>query len=226
MKKGILLLSALFVALFSFAGTTPAVEKVKVDTKSSSVKWVGKKVTGSHSGTINIKSGELAFDGGKLVGGTFEIDMNSMACTDLSGGMAEKLIGHLKSDDFFGTDKFGTATLVVKTATLVSGNSYDVNGDLTIKGVTQPVSFKATADKKSAVAEIKIDRTKFGVKYGSGSFFDNLGDKAIDNEFTLNVNLTTEAVAAVTTPAPAKSVAPKKTKKKAIKSAPARATKQ
>jgi len=226
MKKGIFAVGAFLFALVSFAGNTPAVEKFNVDTKSSSVKWTGRKVTGSHTGTINIKSGELSFDGGKLNGGTFVIDMNSIACTDLSGGMADKLVGHLKADDFFGTDKFATTTLVIKSATLVSGNQYDVNGDLTIKGITQPINFKATADTKSASAEIKVDRTKYGIKYGSGSFFDNLGDKAIDNDFVLNVSLVTEAAPKAAVSTPTKNTVTKKTKKKAIKSAPARTSKQ
>lgn len=224
MKKGILIASAFLFSALSFAGTTPAVEKVKVDTKTSTVNWTGKKVTGSHTGNIKIKSGELQFDAGKLVGGSFEIDMTSIACTDLSGKPADNLVGHLKSEDFFGVEKFNTSKLVIKYAQMTSGNNYSINGDLTIKGVTQPISFTAAVDAKSATAEIKVDRTKYDIKYGSGSFFDNLGDKAIDNDFVLNVKLATEAPAAA--PAAPKAVAAKKTKKKAIKTAPARAPKQ
>lgn len=225
MKKGILILGALVVTAMGFAGNKPAVEKLKVDTKMSTVNWTGKKVTGSHAGNIKIKSGELQFDAGKLVGGTFEIDMTSMACTDLTGKQADNLVGHLKSDDFFGVEKFNTSKLVIKYAQMISGNNYSINGDLTIKGVTQPITFTAAVDTKSATADIKVDRTKYDIKYGSGSFFDNLGDKAIDNEFVLNVKLATEAPAAPA--AAAKAVAPaKKTKKKAIKTAPARAPKQ
>lgn len=159
-----------------------------VDISSSFIDWTGKKVVGSHSGTIKLKEGVLTFAAGKLTGGSFVIDMESMENTDMKGGGADKLMGHLKSDDFFGTATHPTSTLVI-TNVAATDSGYDVSGDLTIKGITKPISFSATAGQYLANADITVDRTAYDIKYGSGSFFDNLGDKAIDNNFTLKVNL-------------------------------------
>jgi len=159
-----------------------------IDTKSSFINWTGKKVVGTHTGTIKLKSGNLTFADGKLTGGSFEIDMESIENTDMQGGGAAKLVGHLKSDDFFGTTTYPTSSLVI-TNVASTDSGYDIEGDLTIKGVTKPVSFSASAGQYLANADITVDRTAYGIKYGSGSFFDNLGDKAINNDFTLKVNL-------------------------------------
>jgi len=164
-------------------------ESQKVDVAKSSVKWIGKKVTGEHSGTILVKEGSLEVTGGKVTGGKVIIDMNSIVDTDLTDAdMNGKLIGHLKSDDFFGVATFPTADLVI---TKVEGNNF--SGNLTIKGITNPTSFTASASKdgKSTVYKgtITIDRSKYNVRYGSKSFFDNLGDKVIYDEFTLDFSL-------------------------------------
>lgn len=162
----------------------------KVDASKSTINWNGKKVTGQHEGTINLKDGALVFKGKKLVGGTFNVDMNSIVVTDLKSGQGkEKLEGHLKADDFFGTDKFATATLVFKKLVTKAANVYTVTGDLTIKGITKPVTFDLTTTATTATANVKIDRTKYDIKYGSGSFFDSLGDKAINDDFDLAVAL-------------------------------------
>lgn len=160
----------------------------KVDTKSSFINWTGKKVVGSHEGTIKLTGGELTFSAGKLTGGNFTIDMKSMENTDMKGGGAEKLMGHLHSDDFFSTANHPTSTLKI-TNVVANDGGYDITGDLTIKGVTKPISFSANAGQYLANADITVDRTIYDIKYGSGSFFENLGDKAIDNDFTLKVNL-------------------------------------
>lgn len=180
----ILVLALSVVAINVNAQTTTST----VDTKSSFINWTGKKVVGSHTGTIKLKDGSLTFTDGKLTGGSFAIDMASMENTDMKGGGAAKLMGHLKSDDFFGTATHPTSSLTITKVT-ATDSGYDIMGDLTIKGITKPVSFTATAGQYLANADIKVDRTAYGIKYGSGSFFDNLGDKAIDNEFSLNVNL-------------------------------------
>lgn len=164
-------------------------ESQKVDVAKSSVKWLGKKVTGEHTGTVSIKEGSLELTKGKVTGGKVVIDMNSLVNTDIAdAGMNGKLVGHLKSDDFFGVEAFPTAELVI---TKVDGNNF--SGNLTIKGTTNPTSFTATASKdgKNIVYKgtITIDRSKYNVKYGSKSFFDNLGDKVIYDEFTLEFNL-------------------------------------
>ena len=178
-----LLVLALTLTAAVFAGTQ------KVDVAKSSVKWLGKKVTGEHSGTISIKEGTLDVTNGKVTGGKVVIDMNSIVNTDLTDpAWNAKLIGHLKSDDFFGVATYPTADLVI---TKVDDDNY--SGNLTIKGVTLPNSFTATATKdgKSTVYKgtMTIDRSKYGLKYGSKSFFDNLGDKVIYDEFTLDFSL-------------------------------------
>ena len=189
MRKFKLILSSLIVALVVLGTINVNAQTTStVDTKSSFIDWTGKKVVGAHSGTIKLKSGSLTFAEGKLTGGSFEIDMESMENTDMQGGGAAKLMGHLKSDDFFGTATYPTSSLVITKVT-PTDKGYDVMGDLTIKGITKPISFSATAGQYLANADITVDRTQYGIKYGSGSFFDNLGDKAIDNDFSLKVNL-------------------------------------
>lgn len=178
------------IIAFSVSSAFGHVDPVKVNQAKSTISWVGKKITGQHSGTIGIKSGELLMDHGKLVGGSFVIDMTSLAVTDLKAGQGkEKLEGHLNSDDFFGVSTYPEAILKITSAKSTSKGKYQVEANISIKGETQPISFEATVGKGIASAEITIDRTKHGIKYGSGSFFDNLGDKTIYDDFVLNINL-------------------------------------
>ncbi len=195
MKKQILLiaLSVLAIAISSFTGKEKKTT-LSVNVAESKVVWLGKKVTGEHTGTIGIAQGNLEFSKNQLSGGSFEIDMKSIANTDLEDQeYKNKLEGHLKSDDFFGVEKFPKATLVIKKVKHDTGNKYQVKGDMTIKGITNaiefPVEVSIDGSKATASATIIIDRSKFEVKYGSGSFFDNLGDKMIYDEFTLEVTL-------------------------------------
>jgi len=175
------------------ANGNPVGKTATVDAEKSTINWTGKKVTGSHEGTINVERGTLAFDdSGMLVGGNLSIDMTSITCTDLKGGGAQKLVGHLNSDDFFGVEEFPTASIVFTEILKGRDGSLIVSGDLTIKGITKPITFDAKVSETSATATIVIERTQFGIKYGSGSFFDNLGDKTIDNDFTLEVSLSYE----------------------------------
>jgi polyisoprenoid-binding protein YceI len=161
----------------------------KIDASASTLNWVGKKVTGQHEGTVNIKGGALVFTGKKLTGGTFTVDMTSLTSTDLSGEYQGKLNGHLNSADFFATEKFPTSTLVFKTIAAKTKDVYTVTADLTIKGKTNPVTFDIAVNGNTASTKFKVDRTKYDIKYGSGSFFDNLGDKAISDDFDLAVAL-------------------------------------
>ena len=188
LKVFALTLSILFSSI-SYAITNSPKNDKEINTKNSSVLWKGNKVTGSHEGTIKIKSGFLKFEKKKFIGGEFEIDMTSLVCTDLSGEYKGKLEGHLKSDDFFGVTKFPTATLKIKKVKQKKGNTYECTAEITIKGKTEIIIFNTILNKNSAVAKIKIDRTKFDVKYGSGSFFYGLGDNMIYDEFDLNINL-------------------------------------
>ncbi|MNS62500.1 hypothetical protein D3C72_955650 [compost metagenome] len=177
---------ALVVVLSTLSVTA---QTKKVDASKSTINWVGKKVTGQHSGTVNFKDGALVFKGKKLAGGTFTVDMPSLTATDLTGEYQGKLNGHLKSDDFFGTEKFPTSTLIFKKIAAKGKDVYTVTADLTIKGKTNPVTFDITVAGNTATTALKVDRTKYDIKYGSGSFFDNLGDKAISDEFELTVAL-------------------------------------
>lgn len=162
-----------------------------LNTSESVITWKGKKVTGSHTGTLSISEGGLEFDeAGMLTGGNFTIDMSSIENTDLSEKSAKKLIGHLKSDDFFGVNNHPTAQFeITKVVSRGTQGSYKIIGDLTIKGITKEIKFNADVTDNSGTAAITIDRTDFNVRYGSGSFFDNLGDKTIYDEFELVVNL-------------------------------------
>ncbi|MEP0367675.1 MAG: YceI family protein [Cyclobacteriaceae bacterium] len=177
--------------LFSSGESTTAT--YAVDTSTSTVNWVGKKVTGQHNGTVEIKEGSLEYGDGKLTGGSFTINMASIVSLDLEGEWKGKLEGHLKSDDFFGVEKYPTSTFVIKKAKALGKGKFDVTGDVTIKGTTETVNFPVqiveAGDKVIGTAAIVIDRSKFGVKYGSGSFFDDLGDKTIYDDFELSVKI-------------------------------------
>lgn len=166
----------------------------KVDTQNSNVIWTGYKVTGKHTGTVKIKNGMLTTDGGVITGGSFEIDINSITNTDMEGEYAGKLVGHLKSDDFLGAASFPTASFVItKAIPQDTKGNYKILGNLTIKGITKEVKFFANAAEANgtinASGKITIDRSEFNMRYGSGSFFDGLGDKTIYDEFDLQVSL-------------------------------------
>jgi polyisoprenoid-binding protein YceI len=161
----------------------------KIDVSKSSINWLAKKVTGQHNGTVNLKDGALVFKGNKLAGGSFTADMTSITATDLTGEYLGKLNGHLKSDDFFSTEKNPTSTLVFKTIGAKGNNVYTVTADLTIKGITKPVTFDIIATENTATTTFKVDRTKYDIKYGSKSFFESIGDKAIYDDFELTVAL-------------------------------------
>ena len=179
-----------FALLVVLGTTTTIAQNKKINVEKSKINWVGKKVTGQHSGTINFADGTLVFKKKNLEGGSFSVDMSSIAVTDLQAGQGkEKLEGHLKADDFFGTAKYAKAKLDFKTISKNKDNSYNVTADLTIKDITAPVSFVITVKENTASTSLKVDRTKYGIKYGSGSFYDNLGDKTISDEFELAVSL-------------------------------------
>ncbi|MCZ8196623.1 MAG: YceI family protein [Flavobacterium sp.] len=182
-------LKTIAIALFVAVSTLATAQTKKVDASKSTVAWIGKKVTGQHNGTINLKDGALVFKKSKLKGGTFTVDMSSINTTDLTGEYKGKLDGHLKADDFFGTDKYPTSKLVFKKIADKGNGVYAVTADLTIKDITNPIKFDITVKGSTASTSLKIDRTKYGIKYGSGSFFDNLGDKTINDEFQLDVTL-------------------------------------
>lgn len=182
------------------AAAPAKVRAYKVDVAGSTLKWHAKKVTGEHLGNLTLQSGDIQVNGNKVVGGTFVIDMASITCTDIKDqGSNTKLVNHLKSDDFFSVEKHPTATFKITSvkpiANAAAGKpNATVTGDLTIKGITNPVSFPAVLSVKNGVAaakaDVTIDRTKYDVRYRSNSFFENLGDKAIYDDFTVSLDVT------------------------------------
>ena len=192
MKK--IFLSAILSVITLFAmATKPHVDYVRVNTENSTVKWKGSKISSSHEGTVNILKGNLNIDHGTLVGGQFSIDMQSLATTDMSEEYNKKLDGHLKNEDFFNVSEFPTASITITNAVKGEGNSYKVVADLTIKGITRPISFAADVNVNGknflATAKIKIDRTKWNIKYNSGNYFKDLGDKLILDEIEFDIFL-------------------------------------
>lgn len=181
------------LALFAFVAPDKEKATYIVDTEKSEINWKGEKVTGEHVGTIQLREGSLTAEGEKLTDGHFTIDMQTLVNTDLSGEYKTKLEGHLKSDDFFGVEKYPDATFVITEATPKEENQYDISGELTIKGITEKINFPATVNVKdnqiTADAIIIVDRAKYDIRYGSGSFFEGLGDKMIYDEFELKISL-------------------------------------
>jgi polyisoprenoid-binding protein YceI len=158
------------------------VSTFKVDNENSKLTWAAKKATGDHNGEVKVSNGNFAIENNALKGGSFDIDLNTITDADLTDQASnDKLVSTLKSETFF------------NTATKTTGNQYDVKGKLTIKGITNDVSFPATVavngKKLAATAKITIDRTKYDIKFRSKNFFENLGDKVIYDDFDLNVNL-------------------------------------
>lgn len=184
MKKTILSIALTMALAFGIQA-----QEKSVNVAESNIHWLGKKVTGQHEGNISLKSGVLIMDGDTLSGGNFVVDMESMTCTDLEGEYADKLIGHLKSDDFFGTATYAEASLAFLTVDAKGDGVYSVTGDFTIKGISHPASFELKVSEGTATTKVIIDRSKYDIRYGSNSFFDNLGDKAIYNDFELDVTL-------------------------------------
>jgi polyisoprenoid-binding protein YceI len=169
-------------------------QKFGIITPQSNIAWVGKKVTGAHNGTIAIKAGEVILNDGKLAGGKFIIDTTSIKILDVTDAdLNAQFWGHLASDDFFSLEKYPEAVLEI---TSVDGNH--VEGNLTIKDITHAIGFdvavNVNGDVLTATGLVVVDRTKYGMKFRSGNFFQNLGDTLIYNDFELNVNITAKAV--------------------------------
>ena len=183
------------LASFFAASLMSAQKKYTADPSATVIDWKGDKKIGSfHVGTIDLKSGWLNVEGNALTGGEFVVDMNSIKNSDVKDdNMRAKLIGHLKSDDFFGVEKFPVSKLVITGSSKFNGGKALVKGNLTIKEATHPVEFTVTESKESTAftysAEIVFDRSLYDVRFGSGKFFSNLGDNTINDEIKLNVKL-------------------------------------
>lgn len=180
------------LAVLVLAGTlSVSAQKKEINLDKSVVEWTGKKIGGAHNGEVKIKSAFIDFENSEIVGGKVVMDMTSITNADLEDeGYKQKLVGHLKSDDFFGVEKYPTATFEVTKSARFKNGKASVTGKLTIKGKTEEITFDVSKNGVEYVAQVEVDRSKFNVRYGSNSFFDNLGDKAIDDIFTLDIKLT------------------------------------
>ncbi|MEW4922848.1 YceI family protein [Algibacter sp. 2305UL17-15] len=180
------------------AAAEAKVESVKytVDTDASAIEWKGFKPTGTHNGTIKLDSGVFALNGNTIESGSFLIDMKSITVLDIPAEEKDnaKLTGHLKSPDFFDVENHPSSAFEVTGVSEAEGKTM-LSGNLTIKGVknniTFPVSVTETGNAVSLTSEtFTIDRSKWNVKYGSKSFFDNLGDKFINDDIELKIDVT------------------------------------
>lgn len=191
-KSSSFLVLAVLTLGFSLMSFTTPDEALPVDIKSSEIKWTGYHLAKSyeHWGYVNLKSGTVSTDGKKLTGGEFIIDMNSISNKDIESEKDNaKLVGHLKSDDFFGVNEFPEAKLVIKGSELKSGNIYTTTADLTIKGITKEIQFDSevksiSTSEVQASADLRIKRTDFNVMYGW-----SIENAVLDGEFRLQVNL-------------------------------------
>ncbi len=194
MKNTIKLGLLVLVAIIGIQAMPNGNTKKIIDPSKSLIKWEGKKVVYGHNGTVSIKEGSLLISKGKINGGSFVIDMTSLKCTDIEDQAKNaNLIGHLKDADFFDVAKYPTSKLVIKKIGELKDGVQTITADLTIKDKTNPITFstavKTVGGKVMAGAKFSIDRTKYDIRYGSDSFFDNLGDKAIKNEINFEVSL-------------------------------------
>ncbi|MBE0424270.1 MAG: YceI family protein [Lutibacter sp.] len=190
MKKSKLILFAMAFAAFSFVSQSAiAQDNFKVNVENSNLTWKGYKPTGSHEGTITLASGDIYVNNNTLTGGSFVANMNTIKDADGSA----KLEGHLKNADFFDVTVFPTAKFDI-TKTEVKGAKIHVTGNMTIKGITKQITFPATlaVNKDNATLTsdtFQINRADFNVKYNSKTFFDNLKDKFINDDFDFQVTI-------------------------------------
>ena len=184
MKTNLINTLLIFFSIIAFSQTNFDLEKSKV-------KWTGKKITNaSHWGHLNFKKADISFDGNAISSGNFIVDMTSISVDDISGGGKTRLENHLKDDDFFSVDKFNNAVLEILKKSEILDKKYFVDANLTIKGITHPISFEMDLlEDGSYVAKLIFDRSKYDIQYRSGSFFENLGDRLILDDVELEVTL-------------------------------------
>ena len=157
-----------YISALAFTLVVLGLSAQNINTQKSSVEWIGKKIGGQHNGNIQLKNGMIDYKNNQIQSGSFTIDMNSITCTDLEDeGYNQKLVGHLKSDDFFGVNKYPTASFKVTESSTFKNDKANVSGDLTIKGLTQKITFEVSKNKNVFTATLDIDRSKHNVKYGS-----------------------------------------------------------
>ena len=180
----------LFLVIALVSMVTIQAQTFNADVSKSKLKWTATKIVGGHNGTVALQSGTLTFKNSTITNGNFVIDMKTIKCNDITDAETnKKLITHLNSDDFFAVAKYPTAKIVITEKAIITNNIANIKGTLTIKGITKPIQFTANKNGKTYTAKIPVDRTVYDITYGSGSFFDNLGDNAISNEFILDVTI-------------------------------------
>jgi polyisoprenoid-binding protein YceI len=168
--------------------------KFQIQKSSSTVNWTGKKVLGLHTGTINVADGYFDISEEGINNGEVIIDMTSILITDIDDPKINRdFLAHLHNDDFFSVNKFKTAKLLITEAIKKENNTFFLKGNLTIKDITNPVSFSTTVevftDFIHSMGEIVIDRTLYNIRYGSGKFLQNLGDNLIYDDFVLQFKI-------------------------------------
>jgi len=176
-------------------------QKLVVDTLASTVAWKGYKPGGSHHGTLGIKQGELSVENGELVSGTFTLDMNKILCEDLTDAkMNEQLVGHLKSADFFDVAKYPEGKFTITTVEKLNDgvNTHRISGNLELKGVSKNITFDAIVTNegtsyKATTATFTIDRTQWGVNYGSKNIFKDLKDSFINDDMEVTITIVANA---------------------------------
>ena len=173
-------------------GVATADNIYNIETAQSQITWTGREVsTSSHYGTLDFVSGNFEISNGAIVNGEFIVDMTSINNQDMQGDSKARLEGHLKSDDFFSVESYPTAVILINSSELISDGKWNVSADLSIKGFTHPVNFEMISSEDGWSANLVFDRSKYDVRFRSGSFFENLGDKLIYDDIELSVNLTT-----------------------------------
>ena len=173
--------------------------KFQIQKSGSTVNWTGKKVLGLHTGSINVASGSIELEDNKISDGKIVIDMISIIIADIDDPKTNQdFKDHLFNDDFFAVDKFSTAQLIINEGTALGNNQFQLNAVLTIKDISHPVSFPAKVEVFTntlhSLGEIVIDRTLYNIRYGSGKFIDNLGDKLIYDDFVLQFKLVAQRI--------------------------------
>ena len=165
-------------------------QKFEANTEKTSIKWMGKKIATEHYGEIGLSNGFLEIRDDRITAGMFEVDMTTIRNSDIDNeARNQRLVGHLKSNDFFSVEQYPASSLEITGSTRFVDDKATISGRLTIKGKTEPVTFETVRKNNTYSASLSVDRSKFDVRYGSDSFFDNLGDNAIDNIFTLDIQL-------------------------------------
>jgi polyisoprenoid-binding protein YceI len=174
-----------------------------IDPTSSEIKWQGSKPTGVHNGTVPVSAGTFTVQDGIITSGTIDIDMSGITVLDLEGESKGNLEAHLKGtvegkeQDFFNTAKFPKATYTVTSSSKLDNDpdgTHMINGNLTIKDITKPVSFKARVNAdgntfSATTPQFAVDRTEYDIQFKSKKFFDNLRDDFIDDEFKLQITV-------------------------------------